>query len=75
MCLSSSATHACQRKNTAAPTTTFTLSVDLAPTILSAVGLATPEAMQGEDIAPLYLADEKPEWRKRVFLRAPLHQR
>ena len=52
----------------------FTLSVDLAPTILSAVGLATPEAMQGRDIAPLYLADKKPVVAQRVFLRAPLHQ-
>ena len=49
----------------------FTLSVDLAPTILSAAGLATPEAMQGRDIAPLYLADEKPEWRKEFFYEHP----
>ena len=49
----------------------FTLSVDLAPTILSAVGLATPEAMQGEDIAPLYLAEQKPEWRSEFFYEHP----
>ena len=49
----------------------FTLRVDLAPTILSAAGLATLEAMQGRDIAPLYLADEKPEWRKEFFYEHP----
>jgi len=45
----------------------FTLSVDLAPTILAAVGIPAPAGMQGQDIAPLYLADEKPEWRQEFF--------
>lgn len=45
----------------------FTLNVDLAPTILAAAGIATPQTMQGRDLAPLYLAAEKPEWRTEFF--------
>ncbi|MFK7850577.1 MAG: sulfatase [Akkermansiaceae bacterium] len=45
----------------------FTLSVDLAPTILSYVGIEVPKGMQGMDMSPLYLADEKPEWRQEFF--------
>lgn len=49
----------------------FTLSVDLAPTILAAAGVEAPERMQGVDMAPLYLADEKPEWRDEFFYEHP----
>ncbi|MEX0867768.1 MAG: sulfatase [Pirellulales bacterium] len=49
----------------------FTLSVDLAPTILAAVGIDVPENMQGQDIAPLYLADSKPQWRDEFFYEHP----
>jgi arylsulfatase A-like enzyme len=45
----------------------FTLNVDLAPTILAATGIKLPGTMQGRDIAPLYLAAEKPEWRNEFF--------
>jgi len=45
----------------------FTLNVDLAPTILAAAGIAVPERMQGRDIAPLYLAKDKPGWRDEFF--------
>ena len=45
----------------------FTLNVDLAPTILAALGKAIPAGMQGRDIAPLYLATTKPEWRNEFF--------
>jgi len=45
----------------------LTLNADLAPTILSAVGIPAPSTMQGRDIAPLYLASEKPEWRSEFF--------
>ena len=45
----------------------LTLNADLAPTILSAVGIPAPSTMQGRDIAPLYLASEKPEWRSDFF--------
>lgn len=49
----------------------FTLSVDLAPTILAAVGIAAPQTMQGQDIAPLYLSKEKPNWRSEFFYEHP----
>ena len=45
----------------------FTLNADLAPTILAATGVAAPARMQGRDIAPLYLAKEKPAWRTEFF--------
>ncbi len=45
----------------------FTLNIDLAPTILSATGCPIPKTMQGRDIAPLYLAAEKPAWRTEFF--------
>lgn len=45
----------------------ITLNVDLAPTILAAAGIPAPATMQGRDIAPLYLAEEKPEWRDEYF--------
>ena len=45
----------------------FTLNADLAPTILAATAVAAPLRMQGRDIAPLYLAKEKPAWRKEFF--------
>ena len=35
------------------------------------MGLAAPEGMQGEDIAPLYLADDKPAWRGEFFYEHP----
>jgi arylsulfatase len=43
------------------------LNVDLAPTILAAVGIQAPPRMQGRDLAPLYLAHEKPAWRTEYF--------
>lgn len=45
----------------------LTLNVDLAPTILSAAGIAAPPGMQGRDFAPLYLAAERPAWRTEFF--------
>jgi arylsulfatase A-like enzyme len=50
----------------------FTLNVDLAPTILSAVGIEAPHSMQGSDISSLYLEDEKPEWRQEFFYEHPM---
>ncbi len=52
----------------------FTLSVDLAPTLLSAANARTPKRMQGRDIAPLYLADKAPEWREEFFYEHPTLQ-
>jgi len=48
----------------------FTLSVDLAPTILSAANIAVPGFMQGRDIADLYLPSRNPNparWRQDFF--------
>ncbi|MFW6157361.1 MAG: sulfatase-like hydrolase/transferase, partial [Balneolaceae bacterium] len=47
------------------------LNIDLAPTILSAAGLDIPDAMQGEDLAPLYLSDNPPEWRDEFYYEHP----
>ncbi len=45
----------------------FALNVDLAPTVPSAVSRNAPSAMQGRDIAPLYLATTPPVWRDEFF--------
>lgn len=45
----------------------FVLNVDLAPTLLGAAGVAAPVRMQGRDVAPLYLAEQKPAWRAEFF--------
>lgn len=47
----------------------MTLNVDLAPTILSATGIAPPARMQGRDMAQLYLnrASVQKEWRTDFF--------
>lgn len=45
----------------------FTLNADLAPTLLAAAGLAPSPAMQGRDLAPLYLAKTAPAWRNEFF--------
>jgi arylsulfatase len=45
----------------------FTLNVDLAPTILAAAAAPAPAGMQGRDFAPLYLAAERPGWRNEFF--------
>jgi arylsulfatase A-like enzyme len=52
----------------------FTLNVDLAPTILAAVGIASPKTMQGRDMSPLYLAEEKPKWRDEFFYEHPMYR-
>ncbi len=45
----------------------LTLNVDLAPTILAAVGLESPPRMQGRDMSPLYLDEQPPVWRDDFF--------
>jgi arylsulfatase len=45
----------------------FALNVDLAPTILAAARLKTPDRMQGSDLAPLYLGAQKAAWRQEFF--------
>jgi arylsulfatase A-like enzyme len=49
----------------------FALNVDLAPTMLAAAGIAAPPRMQGSDLAPLYLAADKPAWRSEFFYEHP----
>lgn len=49
----------------------FALSVDLAPTILGYAGVAPPKAMQGRDLAALYLGDTPPAWREDFFYEHP----
>lgn len=53
----------------------FALNVDLAPTMLAAAGIPVPDVMQGEDLAPLYLANEAPEWRSEFFYEHPTFNR
>ena len=42
----------------------FTLNIDLAPTILAAAGIETPEKMMGRDMSPLYL--DQADWREEL---------
>ena len=49
----------------------FTLSIDLAPTILSAAGIDAPPRMQGQDIFPLYIQEPPVEWRDDFFYEHP----
>lgn len=54
-------------KRRAVPRDEMVLNVDLAPTILAYAGIAPPARMQGRDIAPLYLSNRPPAWRKEYF--------
>jgi arylsulfatase len=47
------------------------LNIDLAPTLVAAVGVPAPDAMQGRDLAPLYTADNAPVWRDEFFYEHP----
>mgnify|MGYP001826880224 CR=1 FL=1 len=49
----------------------FTLSIDLAPTILRAAGALVPKGMQGKDMAEIYLSGVKPKWRTEFFYEHP----
>jgi len=50
------------------------LNVDLAPTILQAVGITPPATMQGRDLSPLYLSENPPAWRDEFFYEHPTLQ-
>lgn len=52
----------------------ITLNVDLAPTILRAVGIKPPPTMQGRDLAPLYLDDPPADWRRDFFYEHPTYR-
>jgi arylsulfatase A-like enzyme len=49
------------------------LNIDLAPTILGAAGLPTPDVMNGQDFSPLYTdpVDAGASWRKEFFYEHP----
>ena len=49
----------------------FALNVDLAPTILAAVGIPEPAHMQGRDLAPVYLQGTPVDWRDEFFYEHP----
>src|SRR5690606_27300458 len=49
----------------------FALNIDVAPTVVSAAGLTPPTAMQGADLAPLYLSPSPPQWREEFFYEHP----
>lgn len=52
----------------------FTLSVDLAPTILATAGIEAPKQMQGRNIGDLYLAaagEKAAPWRTEFFYEHP----
>lgn len=54
----------------------FTLSIDLAPTMLEAAGISTPERMQGTDMSQLYKgknASAKADWREKFYYEFPGH--
>jgi len=45
----------------------FTLSIDLAPTILKAANIPVPSFMQGRDMSELYRSPSSPAWRQDFF--------
>lgn len=47
------------------------LTIDVAPTIVAAAGLAVPEVMQGKDLSALYLPARAPAWRDEFFYEHP----
>lgn len=47
------------------------LNIDIAPTILEAVGLTVPGSVQGVDLAPLYLGEVIPQWREEFLYEHP----
>jgi arylsulfatase A-like enzyme len=52
----------------------FTLNIDLAPTILDAAMLPVPPGMQGRNIADLYLSPKgEATWREEFFYEHPTH--
>ncbi len=49
----------------------FALNLDVAPTIVAGAGLPVPAAMQGRDLAPLYLGAAPAGWRDEFFYEHP----
>jgi arylsulfatase len=47
------------------------LTIDLAPTLLTAAGLPVPQVMQGQDLSSLYLGGKPASWRDEFFYEHP----
>jgi arylsulfatase len=50
----------------------FVLNIDVAPTIVKAVGDQIPAVMQGKDFSVLYLNSQAPKWRTEFFYEHPV---
>lgn len=50
----------------------FVLNIDVAPTILAAVGEKVPSVMQGIDFSALYLNSRPPKWRSEFYYEHPV---
>ncbi|HJZ57136.1 MAG TPA: sulfatase [Gemmataceae bacterium] len=48
------------------------LNIDIAPTLLAAAGAKVPAGMQGEDVAPFYLAQKPPAGRTEFYYQHPV---
>jgi arylsulfatase len=48
------------------------LNLDVAPTVIAAAGAKIPAAVQGRDVAPLYLQPKQPAWRTDFFYQHPV---
>ena len=50
----------------------YALNIDIAPTMLSAVGIAVPDSMQGNDLSKLYLGIPAKNWRQDFYYEHPI---
>jgi arylsulfatase len=48
------------------------LNLDVAPTAIAAAGAKVPDAVQGRDVSPLYLAATPPTWRTEFYYQHPV---
>lgn len=54
------------------PNHEFVLNIDIAPTIMAAVGETIPEAVQGQDFSALYLNKTPQAWRQDFYYEHPV---
>lgn len=50
----------------------YALNIDIAPTLVSAVGIAPTDSMQGKDLSKLYLAKSNNKWRQDFYYEHPI---
>jgi len=50
----------------------FVLNIDVAPSIISAVGASVPKRVQGHDFSALYLDKKAPSWRQDFYYEHPI---